>query len=374
MRVAYIGQKGIPATFGGVEYHVDKLSREMAALGHDVTVYVRSWYTAKNLKEYEGVRLIHVPTIKSKHLDASVHSFLCSIHALFGKFDIIHYHGIGPAFFAIIPRLFRKKVVATVHRLDWETEKWRSIAKSLLKAGEHISITVPERTIAVSEELTKYVKNKYDKVVIHLGHGTDLPESIAPAIIKEKYDLNGRDYILFMGRLVPEKRVDWLIKAFQDLKGRSSESSPLKLVIAGGSSATPEYVKKLKDISEGSSDIIFTGYVSGTEKEELLSNARLFSLPSHLEGFPIALLEAKSYGLCCLVSDIPPHLEAIRSGMNGLLFRSDDFEDLRQKLQELINDHETLEKLGANAREEMKNLPGWKIVVKKIESIYEELL
>lgn len=374
MRIAYIGQKGVPATFGGVEYHVDKLSRGMAALGHDVTVYVRSWYTDKKLKEYEGVKLVHIPTIKSKHLDASVHSFLCSIHALFRKFDIIHYHGIGPTFFAIIPRLFRKKVVATVHRLDWETEKWGKIAKSLLKAGEHISITIPQRTIVVSEELTKYVKDKYDKNAIRLGHGTDFPQPKSPKIIKEKYDLNGKDYILFMGRFVPEKRVDWLIKAFQDLTEKSSDTKNMKLVIAGGSSATPEYVQKLKDMSEDSPDIIFTGYVTGAEKEELLSNAQLFSLPSHLEGFPIALLEAKSYGLCCLVSDIPPHEEAIQSGVNGLLFKSDDFEDLSQKLQELLRDQEKVKELGANAREEMKNLPGWKIVVKKMENIYEELL
>lgn len=374
MRVAYIGQKGIPATFGGVEYHVDKLSREMAELGHDVTVYVRSWYTDKNLKEYEGVKLVHIPTIKSKHLDASVHSFLCSVHAVFRKFDIIHYHGIGPAFFAFIPRLFRKKVVVTVHRLDWETEKWGKIAKSLLKIGEYISIKISLRTIVVSEELTNYVKEKYDINAIRLGHGSDFPQPKSPQIIKQKYDLNGKDYILFMGRLVPEKRVDWLIKAFQDLKEKSSDANNIKLVIAGGSSATPEYVHKLKNMSEGSSDIIFTGYVTGAEKEELLSNAQLFSLPSHLEGFPIALLEAKSYGLCCLVSDIPPHVEAIQSGVNGILFKSDDSEDLSQKLQQLLAEPERIKKLGTNAREEMKNVPGWRIVVKKMENIYEELL
>lgn len=374
MKVAYIGQKGIPATFGGVEYHVDKLSKEMAALGHDVTVYVRNWYTDKNLKEYEGVKLVHIPTIKSKHLDASVHSFLCSVHVLFRKFDIIHYHGIGPTFFAFIPRLFRKTVVTTVHRLDWETEKWGKLAKSLLKAGEYISITIPQRTIVVSEELTNYIKEKYNKNAIRLGHGTDFPQPKSPEIIKEKYDLNGKDYILFMGRLVPEKRVDWLIKAFQNLTEKSSDAKNIKLVIAGGSSATPEYVRKLKDMSEGSSGIIFTGYVTGEEKEELLSNAQLFSLPSHLEGFPIALLEAKSYGLCCLVSDIPPHEEAIQSGVNGLLFKSDEFSDLSKKLQELLGDQEKIKELGLNAREEMKNLPGWKIVVKKMENIYEELL
>jgi glycosyltransferase involved in cell wall biosynthesis len=374
MRIAYIGQKGIPDTFGGVEHHVDRLSREMARRGQDVTVYVRSWYTDKKLKEYEGVKLVHIPTIKSKHLDASVHSFFCSVHALFGKFDIIHYHGIGPTFFAFIPRLFRKNVVATIHRLDWDTEKWGKLAKTLLKIGEYISITIPQRTIAVSEDLKNYVKDKYNKTAIHLGHGADLPQPKAPNLIKDKYKLKGKDYVLFMGRLVPEKRVDWLIKAYQELAEKTSEAKGLKLVIAGGSSATPEYVQKLKDMGEGHSNIIFTGYVKGTEKEELLSNAMIFSLPSHLEGYPIVLLEARSYGLCCLVSDIPPHKEAIQDGVDGKLFKSDEFDDLVEKLQMLVEDQEKAEELGTNARTEMKALPGWQIVVKKMEIIYQELL
>lgn len=374
MRIAYIGQKGIPDTFGGVEHHVDRLSREMARRGQDVTVYVRSWYTDKNLKEYEGVKLVHIPTIKSKHLDASVHSFFCSIHALFGKFDIIHYHGIGPTFFALIPRLFGKNVVATIHRLDWDTEKWGKIAKTFLKIGEYISITVPQRTLAVSEDLKNYVKDKYGKTAIHLGHGTDLPQPKSPDLIKNKYSLNGKDYILFMGRLVPEKRVDWLIEAFKKLVEKSPETKQLKLVIAGGSSATPEYVEKLQNLGEGHSNIIFTGYVTGAEKEELLSNAMIFSLPSHLEGYPIVLLEARSYGLCCLVSDIPPHKEAIKDGLDGLLFKSDDFSDLVKKLEMLVEDREKTAELGTNARNEMKDLPGWQIVVKKMEVVYQELL
>jgi glycosyltransferase involved in cell wall biosynthesis len=374
MKIAYIGQKGIPDTFGGVEHHVDRLSREMAKRGNDVTVYVRSWYTDKNLKEYEGVKLVHVPTIKSKHLDASVHSFFCSIHALFGKFDIIHYHGIGPTVFALIPRLFGKNVVATIHRLDWDTEKWGKFAKRFLKFGEYISITAPQRTIAVSEDLKNYVQDKYDKTAIHLGHGADLPQPKSPHLIKDKYHLEGKDYILFMGRLVPEKRVDWLIRAYKELIEKIPETKLPKLVIAGGSSATPEYVEKLQNMGEGLSNIIFTGYVTGTEKEELLSNAMLFSLPSHLEGFPIVLIEARSYGLCCLVSDIPPHKEAIKDNQDGLLFKSDDFSDLVKKLQELIENQEKAIQLGTNARNEMKDLPGWQIVVKKMEVLYQELL
>lgn len=374
MKIAFIGQKGIPATFGGVEYHVDELSKGLVTLGYEVNVYVRNWYTEKNLHSYKGVRLIHIPTIKTKHLDASIHSLLCSIHSIFQKSDIIHYHAIGPSFFSLIPRLFGKKIVSTVHRLDWDTEKWGKIAKTFLKIGEYISTKIPPRTIVVSEELKDYFKDKYGKETIHIPHGIDFPQPRPAKLIKEKYNLEGRDYILFMGRLVPEKRVDWLIKSFQSLNKHSSKLKNIKLVIAGGSSATDDYVQRLKELSKNDPEIIYTGFVTGIEKEELLSNALIFVLPSYLEGFPIVLLEAKSYGLCCLASDIPPHCEAIHSGIDGLLFHSDNFSDLILKLQTLIDDPEKVEIMGRNARKEMKKRPSWEEVVKKTEEVYQKLL
>lgn len=374
MKIAFIGQKGIPVTFGGIEYNIDRLSRELVGFGHDVAVYVRSWYTPKTMKSYEGVRLVHVPTVQSKHLDAPVHSFLCSIHALFECYDIIHYHGIGPSFFAFLPKLLNKKIVATIHRLDWSSEKWGKLAKIFLKSGEYLSVKIPDRTIVVSANLKQYIKEKYNKDCIHIPHGIDEPLRLAPKIIKKKYGLNGKDYILFLGRLVPEKRVDWLIRAFQVVARESLRAKSMKLVIAGSSSATPDYVKQLKEMSASDKNIIYTGNVTGAEKVELMSNALLFSLPSNLEGFPIALLEAKSYGLCSLVSDIPPHREAITPEIDGLLFRSDEFAELSQKLLKLVEDPDKAENMGRNARKNMKALPSWDYVAKKTEEVYKDLL
>jgi len=374
MKIAFIGQKGIPVTFGGVEYNVDRLSRELVGLGHDVTVYVRSWYTKKSMKSYGGVRLVHVPTIKSKHLDASVHSFFCSIHALFGCYDIIHYHGIGPTFFSLLPKLTNQNIVATIHRLDWNSEKWGMLAKTFLKYGEYISVKIPDRTIVVSANLKEFIKEKYKKDAIHIPHGIDEPRRLPPKIIKEKYGLNGKDFVLFLGRLVPEKRVDWLIEAFQSAEHKSPRAKSMKLVIAGGSSATPDYVKQVKKMSINDENIIFTGNVTGDEKAELLSNALLFSLPSHLEGFPIALLEAKSFGLCSLVSDIPPHREAIRHEIDGILFKSDELSELSQKLLELIENPNNTETIGRNAKKNMKALPSWKYIAEKTEDVFKELL
>lgn len=374
MRILFIGQKGIPAIYGGIEYHVDELSRGLAARGHDVRVYVRNWYTDKRIKSVHGVRLIPMPTVRSKHLDASVHSVVCSFHALFSGADIIHYHAIGPALFSWIPRLFGKKVVCTVHRQDWQAEKWKPVARTFLKIGERASIRFPQRTIVVARALQGYFKEKYGKDTIYITHGGFTAVHREASLIKAKYGLRGKDYILFLGRLVPEKRVDLLIRVFRELKRTSPRIQNIKLVIAGGSSATGAYVRSLEKMSEKEPDIHFVGFVSGVEKEELFSNALVFVLPSRLEGFPIALLEAKSYGLCCLVSDISPHREAIQDGSNGLFFRADDFSDLASKLLSALEDKESLANIGRRAREQSQKATSWAEACEQTEKVYKELL
>jgi len=374
MKIAFIGQKGFPATFGGVEHHVDRIARGLKKNGHDVRVYVRDWYTKEKIKKCDGVKLFHIPTIKTKHLDASLHSFLCSVHVLFTGADIIHYHAIGPSFFSVIPYIFGKKIVSTVHRLDWETEKWGITAKFLLKMGELISLVIPKKTIVVSKELENYYKNTHQRKTIHISHGIEMPVFRSPEIIQKKYNLKGKDYILFMGRLSPEKRIDWLIKSFLQIRKEENTWKGLKLVIAGGSSATKVYVKKLNALSLDVSDILFTGYVTGKEKEELLSNALVFSLPSYLEGAPIVLLEAMSYGLCCLTSDISPHKDVIKNKVDGLFFDSRNADDLTLKLRWLLSNPDKIKLFGRNAKDKLSQRPTWKEVVGETEALYKSLL
>jgi glycosyltransferase involved in cell wall biosynthesis len=373
MKIAFIGQKGIPATFGGVEYHVDQLSRELSKQGHHVLVYVRDWYTEKNLKNYQDVKLIHLPTIQTKHLDASFHSLLGSFHAIFSGVDIIHYHGIGPAFFSIIPKILGKKIVVTVHRLDWATEKWGRFAKAFLKLGEYVSTKIPQTTIVVSEDLQTYFKKKHGKDTAYLPNGINLSQPMFPNLISKKYHLERKAYILFMGRLSPEKRVDWLIRAYQSVTKQASRSKNIKLVIAGGSSATEDYIQSLKALSNNNPEIIFTGYVTGSEKAELLSNALIFVLPSYLEGYPVALLEAMSYGLCILASDIPPNREIIQHGEDGVLFETNNFSDLTSKLIELTNNPRTIAMFGEKAQKKTEERTSWHDVVKETEKIYRAI-
>jgi glycosyltransferase involved in cell wall biosynthesis len=376
VRIAFIGQKGIPARFGGIEVHVDALARKLAARGIEVGVYVRDWYTPKTVAEHGRARLIHVPTIRDKHLDASVHGLLCSLHAAGSGVDLVHYHGIGPSAFAPIPKLCGKKVVATIHRLDWQTEKWGRFAKAMLRLGERIAVRVPDRTIVVSEDLGAYVRATYGRTPIFLPNGFELPNPLPADLIAKRYGLEKNGYVLFLGRLVPEKRVDWLLRAFAD--PRIGSVAPggrrFRLVIAGGSSATDGYVDRLWRDGAGRSDVLFTGAVWGREKEELLANARLVVLPSSLEGYPIVLLEAKSYGICCLASDIAPHREVIRDGRDGLLFDASRFDDFAAKLRSALDDPGRLDRLGCAARDELRTRPDWDAIAERTLDVYRELL
>jgi glycosyltransferase involved in cell wall biosynthesis len=370
VKIAMIGQKGIPATFGGIEYHVDMLSRELAALGHEVTVYARRWYSPPESPAPAGVRRILVPTLRTKHLDAAVHSFLCAMRASIGDADIIHFHAIGPNLFSPLPRLFGKRIITTIHRLDWAAEKWKSPAKLALKAGEYISTVAPHGRIVVSRDIQNYLASKYHARSIYIPQGTIVPDLHPPGIIAEKYGLSGGDYILFLGRLSPEKRVDWIIRAYLAVAAAGDAMRGVRLVVAGGTNATDKYVAELTKAAGISRDIVFTGYVTGAEKDELLTNALLFVLPSTVEGYPIALLEARNHGLGCLVSDIAPHRELIRDGLDGLLFRTGDFSDFAAKLQDLIADRRRIARFGEWAKARMAGNASWNDVARQTADVY----
>lgn len=367
MKIAFIGQKGIPAQWGGVEAHVEALAGELAQRGHEVAVYVRRWYVSDGAASYNNINLVRTPTIHTKHLDAFAHGLSSSIHALGQHYDIIHYQAIGPAFFSWIPKL-KSKIVCTIHRYDYEADKWGGFAKGFLKLSEKIALRVPHRTIVVA----KYQRAFYETLgfkVDYIPNGVRIPATKPANEITAKFGLRTKDYILSMGRLVPEKRPDWLIKAYKQIP--ASVSKP-KLVIAGGSSATDEYVNQLKAEAAGDNSIVFTGYVQGDLKAELLSNAKLFLIPSALEGLPIALLEAMSYGLSCLASDIPAHREILGDNNFGRLFDTKNITALKQQLEILIKGASA--DFGQGAREFMISEYNWPTIAERTEALYRSIL
>ncbi len=374
LKIAFIGQKGIPATLGGVEYHVKELSERLVKRGHEVSVYVRNWYTKRNLSHYKKIKLIHTPTIKTKHLDAITHAFSSSIDSIFRNCDVVHFHALGPSFFCPVPKLARKKVIVTVHGLDWQTEKWKKFAKVFLRFCEYSVIYFPDETIVVSKTLKDYFKRKFGKECIYIPNGVNIPKLRSAKLIREKYGLKGKDYIFFMGRLVPSKRVEWLIEAFKIMLNTKNLIPNFKLVISGGSSATDNYVRKLEKLAQGNKRIIFTNYITSHEKEELFSNALLFVLPSYVEGLPIALLEAMSYGVPCLASDISPHREIITDGVEGFLFQSDNFCNLAAKLDYLLKNSKELKTVTQKAKQKVEKEYNWSKIIDQVEEVYHRVL
>lgn len=363
MKIAMLGTKGIPATWGGIERHVEEISTRLAAKGHDVTVYCRPYYTETKDKLYKGVHLKKLPTLASKNFDAIVHTFVATLHLTFEDYDIVHYHAIGPGTLAILARLAGKNSVVTVHGLDWQREKWGKKAKLFLQFGEKASVYFPYSTIAVSKFLKQYLEEKYHRPVTYIPSAVTEPIIRPPETIR-KYALGERDYILFVARLVPEKGAHYLIEAYERL------NPGMPLVIAGGSSHSDEYVADLQ--KHASDKIIFTGYVYGEELQELYSNAYCYVHPSTIEGLPVTLLEAVAYGNCVIASDIPANTEVVED--TGVIFESMNVDDLCESLKLVLGNPALARELGERAKAHGVAEYNYDSVTDRTEQLYRDIL
>lgn len=371
MKIAMLGQKRIPSREGGVEIVVEELSTRMAKLGHDVVCYNRGGKhvldknkKSENLKEYKGVKLKKVITIDKKGLAAMTSSFFATIKVLFSRTDVVHYHAEGPcAWMWIIKWFSNKKIVATIHGLDWQRAKWGNFASKYIKFGEKMAIKYADEIIVLSENVQDYFKKEYNRNTIFIPNGVSKPTIKKANIITKKYNLKKDDYILYLGRLVPEKGIHYLIEAFNEVK------TDKKLVIAGGASDTDSYFNELKEMSENNKNIIFTGFVEGNELSELYSNAYIYCLPSDLEGMPLSLLEAMSYGNCCLTSDIKECSEVTQN--KGVTFKKSDVKDLINVMKDLINEPNKVQKYKDEAQDYILNKYNWDDVVQKTLNLYK---
>ena len=367
MRIAMLGHKRIPSREGGIEVVVDELSTRMATLGHSVTAYNRkgkhvSGGEVRRVKEYKGVRIVEVSTIDRKGLAAFTSSFFSSLFSAFGKYDVVHIHAEGPAFFSFIPKLFGKRVIVTIHGLDWQRAKWGKFASWIIRTGEKNAVKYADEIIVLSQGVQEYFQREYGRKTVFIPNGVNRPEKKEAEEIKEKWGVTRDSYILFLGRIVPEKGEQYLIEAWKEIE------SDKKLVIAGGISDTVGYGKELKELAADDERVIFTGFVHGRVLEELYSNCYVYVLPSDLEGMPLSLLEAMSYGNCCLVSSIKECTEVVED--KAVSFRKSDVADLKEKLQELIEDQNKVEKYRSDAADFICNKYNWDDVVEKTLRIY----
>lgn len=367
MKIAIIGQKGIPAKMGGVERHVEELAVRLVRAGHDVLVYTRPNYTESDLREYQGVQLISLPSIATKHLDAITHTFRVCLDVARRNVDVIHFHSIGPSSLMWLVRLLKPHtpIVFTFHTKCYEHKKWGIFARLYLRFSEFVACRLADKTVCVSRALRDYAIKKYDCPAIYVPNG--VPDMETRKMEKIKYfGLAENGYILAVSRLIRHKGLQHLIRAYNELK------TDKRLVIVGEGAYTDGFVKELKNLAGDNKNIIFAGRQSGRELEELFSNAYLFVQPSEAEGLSIALLEAMAYGKATLVSDIPENLEVI--GSTGFTFRSKNHKDLAARLRTLLKNQEIVEKMGPLERSRALAEYNWDNIVDKIIKIYSNSL
>lgn len=368
MKIAIIGHKRIPSNEGGIEKGVEQHAVRMVKRGHNVTAYNRGGHNVfgkefdrKKQKEYKGIRIVTVPTTKGA-ASVPIYSFLATIHAAFSRYDCVSFRASGSCAMIPLAKLFGLRVVASLHGIDSQRDKWGGFASKYLEFGERMATTKADVCLVLSKNMKEYIDTKYGVNSILFANGIDKPKSHAPEIIKEKYGLEKNEYILSLGRIVPEKGLQYLIKAFREC------SSDRKLVIAGGSESNKDYYNQLLALAEGDERIIFTGYVYGQEVQELYSNAYIFALPSNLEGMANALLEAMSYGNCCLISDIPENTEVVHD--KALSFEKGNETDLQKKLQMLLDDENLVRKYKKEAAPYILDRYNWDIVVDQMLRVY----
>lgn len=370
LKIAMVGHKRIPSREGGVEIVVEELATRMAIQGHHITCYNRSGhhvsgkeFDTKNLKEYKGIKLKKALTLDAKGLAAMTSSFFASLSIAFGKYDVAHFHAEGPCAMMWLPKLFGKKCIATIHGLDHQRAKWGKFASAYIMLGEKCAVKFADEIIVLSENVQKYFMDTYGRKTTFIPNGVNKVENCPCDLITKEFGLEKDSYILFLGRIVPEKGLRYLIEAYKKTDTRK------KLVIAGGASDSLDFFEELKQMAKGDERIIFTGFVQGQALEELYSNAYIYTLPSDLEGMPLSLLEAMSYSNCCVVSDIPECAQVV--GDKAVTFKKGDIDDLADKLQCLCNNPEITNSYKSTAAQYICNRYNWDDVVTKTLELYQ---
>jgi glycosyltransferase involved in cell wall biosynthesis len=362
LRVAFIGGRGLISKYSGIETYYEEVGRRLAGMGHQMTAYCRTYFTPA-VGEHNGIRVMRLPAIRTKHLETVLHTFLSTLHVLVHPYDVVHYHALGPALFSVIPRLAGKKTVVTVQGLDWQRKKWGPIASAVLRLGERAAVNLPTRTMVVSRTLRQHFWDELGAKTCYVPNGGFLRERRSPDRILP-WGLQPERYILFLGRFSPEKGCHLLLEAYEQL------NTEIKLVMAGASSYCDDYGRQLK--THASERIKMLDSVAGEELDELLTNAMLFVLPSDLEGLSLALLDAMGAGLCVLTSDVPENREAV--GETGFTFRRGDVSDLADRLRFLIANPAVRKAAGAAAKHRIRERYQWDSIAQQIEEVYFETM
>ena len=361
--VAVVGCRGMPGVHGGIERHVEELYPRLVRRGARVTVYARSAYVPGDTV-CDGVEVVSLGALSGRTTEAISHTARAIWHARRGGYDVLHVHAIGPGLLIPFARLLGfSSCVLTFHALDYERAKWGPAAKAFLRLSEQVAVRSATEVIAVSRSGERHLVDHYRREVHYIPNGPGELTRRPPGEVLRRLGLQGGDYVLFVGRLIPEKCPDDLVAAIAELP-------QMKVVFAGDSSYTDEYTRSLR--SAAGSRALFPGYMYGSDLEELYSSALAYVLPSEVEGLSISLLEAMAFGLPVVVSDIPGNLEALGDPPAGLVYPLRDRAALVAALDRLAADPDLRDELGRRAVARVREAYDWETIADQTLAVYEQ--
>ncbi|MEI2581695.1 glycosyltransferase family 4 protein [Scytonema sp. PRP1] len=373
MKIAVIGAKGLPPKQGGIEHYCAEVYPRIVEQGHSVDLYARSSYTDcswQDRYDYQGVQVISLPGLSLRGVDAFTTSALGAVAASATKYDIIHFHALGPSLFTCLPRLVNTaKVVVTCQGLDWQRAKWGSFSTRVIQLGEKAAVRFAHELMVVSDALQTYFWQTYGRKTVYIPNApASYGESDPNFSYGTQLGLEQGRYMLFLGRLVPEKRPDLLVDAFSALNPPG-----WKLVLAGGVSDTKSFTSELLEKVANNPNIIFAGELRGQRLWEIVRGAGLFVLPSDVEGLPLAMLEAMQEGIPVVASDIPPHKQLI-SGARGKLFEAGNLTSCISTLDWAIHHPRELAVMAVNAQRHIQLNYSWDHITSETLKLYTKLL
>ena len=364
MRIAVVGTRGIPAGYSGFETCAEELSTRLAARGHDVTVYCRSHHVTYRGTAYRGVRLVKLPTIRNKYLDTLVHTALSCFHLLFQHYDLVLMFIVGNAPTIVIPRLFGLPVVLNVDGLDWQRDKWPGPAKRYLQWCESLAGRLASVVVTDARVVQEYYRQRHGRATRLIAYGAEA-RAASPNGTLQRFGLHPRDYVLYVGRLVPENCAHDLVDAFDRL------NTDMRCVIVGDAPYATDYQRALR--SRAGDRVVFTGYVFGQGYWELVSNAYAYVFPPRVGGTHPALIEAMAAGNCVIVRDTPANLEVV--GDAALPFSGQRPADsLADRLRQVIDDPALVDTYARRARSRVAARYSWETVTDEYEALFRSLV
>ena len=362
MRIAILGTRGIPASYGGFETFAEHLSTRLVARGHDVTVYCRAHYVSPRQLEYHGVKLKVLPTIRHKYFDTVVHTFLSALHAVSGRYDAALICNCANAPFSPILRLTGTPVAINVDGLEHKRKKWGWLGQGYYRFAEYLSTLLPNEMVTDAQVIQDYYLTRHNAASTMIAYGSEVERRVDRNTVR-KWRVEPNRYVLYVSRLEPENNAHLVIEAFKKVR------TAYRLLIVGDAPYAEQYINSLKTIARGDKRIIFTGFVFGQDYRALQQNAYCYVHATEVGGTHPALLEAMGYGNCVLTLATPENIEVV--GEAGVPY-VDEF-DLAEKLRRVLRDGSLVQAYRNRAQQRVRSRYDWESVVDQYEQLFASM-